>query len=472
MASSRTLHDWVRTLPEAGRYVFTRSEAEAASDASRAAVRATLRRLNQTGALVSPRRGFYVVVPPEYRSAGCPPATWFIDDLMRHLGRSYYVSLLTAAVLHGAGHQRPMTFQVVADAAERSVVAGRVRIEFHVSRLVGRVETTRMQTETGHMIVATPETTAFDLVRFPAAAGSWSNVATVVAELAERVDPNALAAAAKRVRGAMSNDSGGSSTSCRRTRSPTRSRRCSRTSASRQRSSARNAPAAPRRSTRAGESWSTRRSSPTFDSEGEHHRVAAFGAVVGGCLRRARPRLVARARGAVQPSGHLGMRRLPRRYRASQALLPSSQPLLRGHRSRTAGRPPDPATHGGDPRRPRSLARRTEMEGRTGSLHAHVSLRNRVRAGRPNESEARDHHARALCGPRLRPALLRRVESVVLRLRGHRLLFALRVARNEAPCALLRTGLEFDVDGAWSRVHRALVARLPGDPWRGDRRAR
>lgn len=38
--------------------------------------------------------------------------------------------------------------------------------------------------------------------------------------------------------------------------------------------------------------------------------------------------------------------------------------------------------------------------------------------------------------------------------------------------ALLRTGLEHDAAAAWSRVHAALVSRLPGDPWKGDGDAR
>jgi len=33
---------------------------------------------------------------------------------------------------------------------------------------------------------------------------------------------------------------------------------------------------------------------------------------------------------------------------------------------------------------------------------------------------------------------------------------------------LLRTSLAHDATAAWSRVHAALVSRLPGDPWKGD----
>jgi hypothetical protein len=46
------------------------------------------------------------------------------------------------------------------------------------------------------MTVSTPESTALDLVRFHESAGGWSNVATVLAEMAYRIDPEGLRAAA------------------------------------------------------------------------------------------------------------------------------------------------------------------------------------------------------------------------------------------------------------------------------------
>ncbi|MBI2571110.1 MAG: hypothetical protein HYV63_29240 [Candidatus Schekmanbacteria bacterium] len=89
MASPGTLLEWIEALPEAGRYVFTRADVDAVTDASAAAIKMTLYRLKKSGAIVSPKRDFFVVVPREYRAAGCPPASWFVDDLLRHLGRRY-----------------------------------------------------------------------------------------------------------------------------------------------------------------------------------------------------------------------------------------------------------------------------------------------------------------------------------------------------------------------------------------------
>lgn len=192
MGGARTIAEWVEAQQASGRYVFTREDAEAGLGGSKVAVQTALRRLKQKGRIASPRRGFYVVVPPEYRVAGCPPASWFIDDLMMHLGLHYYVGVLSAAALHGAGHQQPMMFQVIADRATRPMQAGRVRIEVHTSRTVKAMPVTRVETETGTMVVATPETTAFDLVRFFSAAGYWNNVAMVLSELAENIDRDRL----------------------------------------------------------------------------------------------------------------------------------------------------------------------------------------------------------------------------------------------------------------------------------------
>lgn len=194
------LTDYVDALQATGRYTFTSDDVMAATGQSSVAIQNALRRLKQRKRIASPHRGFHVIVPMEYRSAASPPPSWFVDDLMGHLGRQYYVGILTAASLHGAGHQQPMVFQVIADHAVRTMTAGRSTIEMHTSRAVGDMPVKRVQTETGTMAVASPETTAFDLVRFTSAAGHWSNVATVLTELAEVLEGDRLVEIAPHVR--------------------------------------------------------------------------------------------------------------------------------------------------------------------------------------------------------------------------------------------------------------------------------
>jgi predicted transcriptional regulator of viral defense system len=188
---------FVDGLQATGTYTFTHADARAELTTSDIAIDNALRRLKKRGRIVAPRRGFYVIVPTEYRTAGSPPPSWFIDDLMRFLDQPYYVGLLSAAAIHGASHQQPMTFQVVTDRPTRQGVAGRSHVTFHMSRQVAETAVARVQTVTGTMVVSTPESTAFDIVRFSAACGGWSNVATVLLELAERLEPEALSAVAQ-----------------------------------------------------------------------------------------------------------------------------------------------------------------------------------------------------------------------------------------------------------------------------------
>ncbi len=188
---------FVDQLQSRGRYTFTRSDLAKAVKGGDVALDAGLRRLRKRRRIVSPRRGFHVIVPIEHSEAGGPPANWFIDSLMNHLGQPYYVGLLSAAALHGAAHQQPMIFQVVSDRPMRAARAGRARVSFHRSRSLDATKTMRVPTETGTMWVSTPEETAFDLVRFVDASGGLDNVATVLRELAERVEPKALVAAAR-----------------------------------------------------------------------------------------------------------------------------------------------------------------------------------------------------------------------------------------------------------------------------------
>jgi predicted transcriptional regulator of viral defense system len=191
-----SLPAFVDALQARGRYTFTRAEALGVLGASEAALKLAARRLVGKHRLAMPRRGFFVIVPLEYSAAGAPPASWFVDDLMTFEQAGYYLGLLSAAAVHGAGHEQPQEVQVVTDHQLRPATAGRNRLRFFLKRDVARTPTEAQRTETGTLRVSTPEATAFDLVRYAANLGGLSAVASVLSELAERLDPNRLAEAA------------------------------------------------------------------------------------------------------------------------------------------------------------------------------------------------------------------------------------------------------------------------------------
>ncbi len=188
---------YVEQLLARGRHTFTRAEAEAALASSPLATYHSLRRLLKCGWLAMPRRGLYLIIDPEYRHLGALPAATWIDDLMRFHGVPYYVGLLSAAALHGAAHQQPQEFQVVAGAVLRPLTVGRVRIRFFFRRRMQEAVTGSVRTPSGDIPVSTPEMTAYDLVRYRKGAGSIDHIATVIAELAERMDAKKLLSVAK-----------------------------------------------------------------------------------------------------------------------------------------------------------------------------------------------------------------------------------------------------------------------------------
>src|SRR5438067_7615098 len=99
--------EYLARLAASGRYHFGSGEAQQALGVSPAAAKLALHRLSKQGLIASPARGFYVIVPPEYRSLRSLPADQFIPALMQRLGLAYYMGLLSAAQYHGAAHQRP-----------------------------------------------------------------------------------------------------------------------------------------------------------------------------------------------------------------------------------------------------------------------------------------------------------------------------------------------------------------------------
>lgn len=191
-----TAKDLITQLASKGHYSFTSEEARAALKVSPDACKLALNRLAKQGQVASPARGFYVIIPPEYRSLGCLPAHQFIPDLMEHKGLNYYAGLLTAAQYYGAAHQRPQEFQVFLARNRRPICCGKVRVKFIARNKIEEISVRSFNTERGKLRVSTPEATALDLAGYPEHVGGLNQVATILSELASGIDPAVLASAA------------------------------------------------------------------------------------------------------------------------------------------------------------------------------------------------------------------------------------------------------------------------------------
>ena len=185
--------DYLDGLSTAGRYCFTSQDAGNALGVSQDAVKLALNRLRHKGEVASPARGFYVIVPPEYRALSCLPADQFIPALMQQAKMPYYAGLLSAAQYHGAAHHRPQEFQVMLGKPRSPIECGKVRVTFYVCKNISEIPVQHINTPRGTVAVSTPEATAFDLIGYESKIGGLDAVATVLVELSEKMDSKKLA---------------------------------------------------------------------------------------------------------------------------------------------------------------------------------------------------------------------------------------------------------------------------------------
>ncbi len=182
-----------------GRNTFVREEAQAALGLSDGALTAALTRLARRKRLVSPHRGFYLILRPEDQTTGAPdPAQW-IEPLMSFLALDYRVSLLRAASFHGSSHQAAMVFQIVVPRQLRPLEIGRHRVEFIFQAPAMFVAVNQsahldaLKTSAGFAHVAGVELTLLDCARYFHKAGGINAIAQVVKDIGAKGQPRKLA---------------------------------------------------------------------------------------------------------------------------------------------------------------------------------------------------------------------------------------------------------------------------------------
>ena len=185
-----------------GRSHFSREEGLGALRLGREAFIAAAARLIKKRRLVSPRRGFYLILRPEDEVAGAPDPVRWIDPLMKYLGIDYRISLLRAAAFHGASHQAAMVFQVIVPKQLRAFEIGRHRLQFIYQAPAAFARTNvpdflgQMKSDTGYAKVAGVELTLLDAARYFHKAAGINGVAQLIKDLGAMADPRKLARAA------------------------------------------------------------------------------------------------------------------------------------------------------------------------------------------------------------------------------------------------------------------------------------
>lgn len=185
-------NDFIKQILSVGRISFTIEEVIQQSGYSRKTAQVSLSRLASKGDIMLVRRGFYVIITPEFSLQKSVPPLMYIGDLMKYIGRDYYISLLSAAALHGAAHQQPMRFFVTTGMPPiRNIENDSLHITFNVKKEWNNICVIEKKTRTGYVKVSTPEATMLDLVETQRTFG-LARIVSIIDELSDSISKSTL----------------------------------------------------------------------------------------------------------------------------------------------------------------------------------------------------------------------------------------------------------------------------------------
>lgn len=187
-----TIREWIKRREIGGTSHFSVEELQSAfPQMSDRTLKNELYRLSSQKIIISVYKGFYVIIPVQYASTGVVPAVYYIDQLMAYIGKHYYISLLSAAEMLGAAHQRPQNFYVTTLRPSASVSSDKNPIlkwlfitdipeEFLLQR----------NSQTGVVKYSNAELTSIDIIQYSHYIGGITRASTLLAELTESTDFN------------------------------------------------------------------------------------------------------------------------------------------------------------------------------------------------------------------------------------------------------------------------------------------
>ena len=189
MTEYNKIESWVEDLPKRGKSIFSKQEiVKQFSDMSYYSVRNALNRLVNKKKIQSVWHNFYTISLPEYGLNGIAPPIEYIDQLMKYLGKNYYVALLNAAEIHGAAHQAPQEFFIITNTTKlRDKHKKDIKINFVAKKIIPQKHLTQVMTNSSYVNVSSPILTAYDLVCYAKSVGEINRVATIINELAEKI---------------------------------------------------------------------------------------------------------------------------------------------------------------------------------------------------------------------------------------------------------------------------------------------
>jgi hypothetical protein len=176
----------------AGRYGFSVADVVRATGLSDRNAKNQLCRLRGRTSKVARWQPFFLINGPAGKAPGAASFDRWLDDYFTWLGRPYYVGLHSAAAIHGSQPQALQTIQIVTDTPRRDAQVGRQKLRFFVKSDCAASAVQQAPRAFAPMKVSTPETTAFDLVRYAPRLGGIGRTAETLAPMLHLLQPARL----------------------------------------------------------------------------------------------------------------------------------------------------------------------------------------------------------------------------------------------------------------------------------------
>jgi AbiEi antitoxin C-terminal domain len=182
------LSKYIEKIQANGRYYFTLHELIENFNGSKIAIQQQLKRQIANKKIALIKKGFYVIVTPEYRKVGCPPISFFIHGLMQWLEKPYYIGLLNAGAWYGATQQQPQSNIIITSPPNiKSINKNYIKLVFLSHKNWNETFIENIKTSAGYIKMSSVELTCLDMCYYQKQSGGINNIVQVIEELSEQL---------------------------------------------------------------------------------------------------------------------------------------------------------------------------------------------------------------------------------------------------------------------------------------------
>jgi hypothetical protein len=181
--------DYIEASLALEQYAFSWDELKAATSKTDAALRSQLARLVSKREIINLRQGFYLILPPRYRSFGRLPVELYVEKLFNYLKKPYYIAFYSAAAIQGAGHQQIQQDYLLTQVPNvRDIKKGAIHLNIFATSTWPQKNILQRKSDAGFFNISSPVLTALDLVHYQSKLGGLNRMLAVIEELIEEIN--------------------------------------------------------------------------------------------------------------------------------------------------------------------------------------------------------------------------------------------------------------------------------------------